>query len=203
MGDSRRGRANRQRCARVVVDIARQDARTRLLTYRDRHADRARHLDVHDPHIGVPDEDAGAQRRRGITNDAEADELCTCDSGRNDCGIRFRRGSGQANRRSSRHPTDEADVVFELQRLAVFTRLYDHNETGLSLLQGVANRFPGVHDHGAVAEERQRDLATLHERPVRLQAKHGRRDDGQKHEHCKAESLLCPRSARRRGGLLG
>ncbi len=202
VGDSGRGPANGQRRAGIVVDVARQHTGAGVLTDRDRHADRAGHLDVGDPHVGFPDEDTGTQRRRGITNDAEADKLCTRDSCSNDGGICLGSDAGQPDRRSSRHATDEADVVLELQRLAIFTRLDNYDGTGLSPLQRVGNRLSVVHHNGAGAEERQRNLAPWQELPVRLQAKHGRRDDdAEKHDHCKTDSLLRPRSALRHGWL--
>ena len=82
------------------------------------------------------DQHAGAQRRRGVADDAEAGEFGAGHGVGDDGGIRLGRGSRQPDGRASRHAADEPHVVFQRQRLAVFAGLNDDGRSRLGALQG-------------------------------------------------------------------
>ena len=101
---------------------------------------RAGDLDI-DERGPSSNEHTGAQRRRGVTDDAETAQLGADHAVGDDGGVGFGRGSRQPDGRASRHAADEPHVVLQHQRLAVFAGLDDDGRSRFGALKGRANRL--------------------------------------------------------------
>jgi len=93
----------------------------------------------------VADQDAGAERRRGITLNTETRERSVADVECDDGRVCLGRSAWESQRCSARDTARDAHAIFHPNLLAVFARFDEHFGTRCRRRDRCSNRLSGAH----------------------------------------------------------